>query len=872
MNGGVSVSDQSAPRVRIRNIDRNNLDFVLSNTSLSVANSLRRVMIAEVPTMAIDLVEFHENTTVLADEYLAHRLGLIPLVSHSMEKFKYTRDCVCAEYCKECSVEFTLHVKCTEPGTRVVYSSELISSNKEVTPVLESEDDRGVILVKMRKGQELNIHCIAKKGVAKEHAKWSPCSAVAFEYDPHNNLRHSEYWFEKSIKEEWPLSKNAMEEQENDPNAPFDFKAEPTTFYFNVETIGSLEPQSVISTATRVMQEKFGDLQVALDTPQDQDANANMDDGEPWIREIENSRQKTVTFARRRAGLIKKAHELSILCGVKVAILMFDSKHASHVYSSSDAPEDLFARYLNKQFLTNESRKRKDQGGGDVSAEGTYGFDDTGSFIRRRLAVVNQYRVMSDGPSSENLHVKYTKQYHNPGATNRLSSASTIAPNLHVGQGATGGMLGVAEPIGERALALPARSISLMRRGENQTPSVTLSSDTGSSPESSFAQLFHPRQGTAPGLVDDRSGSATNAADNIVLTARDLSSLSLLSDKQLHHPAQIGPPPPSFNVAYSGYRQHPNSQQPVDRKEGVAVAAAAGLDVNGIGGLFDIIDQQDTGTDEPRAKRPKSQSFVVDNSEKCMLSQGLVEQFLANADVAHLLQTSWPDAAKPDHLPNNSGIPGTRTVKNEYDDDDASASAADQDDDDEEMDDAGENDSDLDDDDDDDDDENDDGNDDEDDTESEKSGHSENNQIQQTPADKIASHVARPVVDLTGGSINGLALLQGLPGSNLQGHATIAPTNTCFQFYPPEGGLHHAFVQAPPPAPAPQMLLDQRQYSFTSMPNAPAPFELANMMDARSNPMMLFGQDNGASQQHYKLHPDMAYAINDKVFLKNVTI
>ncbi|KAJ2384476.1 RNA polymerase II subunit 3 [Coemansia sp. RSA 2559] len=283
MNGSAPVSEQSAPRVRIRNIDKNNLDFVLSNTSLSVANSLRRVMIAEVPTMAIDLVEFHENTTVLADEYLAHRLGLIPLVSHSTEGFKYTRDCVCAEYCKECSVEFTLHVKCTEPGTRTVYSSELISSNKEVTPVLESEDDRGIILVKMRKGQELNIHCIAKKGVAKEHSKWSPCAAVAFEYDPHNNLRHSDYWYEKSIKEEWPLSKNALEEQESDPNMPFDFRAEPTTFYFNVETIGSLEPQRVVMTATRVMQEKFGDLQVALDVPQDQDVNANMDDGEPWV-------------------------------------------------------------------------------------------------------------------------------------------------------------------------------------------------------------------------------------------------------------------------------------------------------------------------------------------------------------------------------------------------------------------------------------------------------------------------------------------------------------------------------------------------------------------------------------------------------------
>ncbi len=44
-----------------------------------MANALRRILISEVPTLAIEFVEFHENTTVLQDEYIAHRLGLIPL-------------------------------------------------------------------------------------------------------------------------------------------------------------------------------------------------------------------------------------------------------------------------------------------------------------------------------------------------------------------------------------------------------------------------------------------------------------------------------------------------------------------------------------------------------------------------------------------------------------------------------------------------------------------------------------------------------------------------------------------------------------------------------------------------------------------------
>ncbi len=85
-----------------------------------------------------------------------------------------------------------------------------------------------------------------QKGLAKEHAKWSPCSAVAFEYDPYNKLRHTTHWYEYDAKKEWPLSTNAQEEEPPRDDEPFDFAAKPSKFYLEIETDGSLGPQEVV--------------------------------------------------------------------------------------------------------------------------------------------------------------------------------------------------------------------------------------------------------------------------------------------------------------------------------------------------------------------------------------------------------------------------------------------------------------------------------------------------------------------------------------------------------------------------------------------------------------------------------------------------
>lgn len=106
--GKAVTSAFEEPEIKVLELSNYVIKFELLNTDLSVANSLRRIIIAEIPTMAIDLVEVKENTSALHDEFIAHRLGLIPLLSHQVDNFAFSDKCICNSICDRCSVSYKL--------------------------------------------------------------------------------------------------------------------------------------------------------------------------------------------------------------------------------------------------------------------------------------------------------------------------------------------------------------------------------------------------------------------------------------------------------------------------------------------------------------------------------------------------------------------------------------------------------------------------------------------------------------------------------------------------------------------------------------------------------------------------------------------
>lgn len=140
----------------------------IKGAPLQYANALRRICLNGVPVFAIDTVDVIDNSSVMSDEGVAHRLGLIPLKT-DLKRFAEPSKCACQSKtgCSNCRVMLVIDSGDTDV-TRTITSAELSSEDDVVKAVSDK-----IPIVQLAPGQKLKVEAYARLGRGSDHAKWN---------------------------------------------------------------------------------------------------------------------------------------------------------------------------------------------------------------------------------------------------------------------------------------------------------------------------------------------------------------------------------------------------------------------------------------------------------------------------------------------------------------------------------------------------------------------------------------------------------------------------------------------------------------------------------------------------------------------------
>jgi DNA-directed RNA polymerase subunit D len=252
--------------------------FIVKGVNVPFVNALRRIMLTEVPAMAIDELVILENSSMLNDEILAHRMGFIPLKT-DLDSYNLPEECTCkSEFgCNLCRLTLTLEAEATEK-TITVYSRDLKSENLDITPVSDK-----IPIVKLAQEQKIKLEAYARLGKGKDHAKWQPVSMSTYRYLPQVKIDLDrcnacaecvklcpERVFidmEEGIKTqnviECTLCMDCVDACLQNPPA-IEISWDKEAFVFKIESTGALPVERIMLEALKILDKKIKDLSTQL--------------------------------------------------------------------------------------------------------------------------------------------------------------------------------------------------------------------------------------------------------------------------------------------------------------------------------------------------------------------------------------------------------------------------------------------------------------------------------------------------------------------------------------------------------------------------------------------------------------------------------
>ncbi|XP_023030508.1 RNA polymerase I and III subunit C [Leptinotarsa decemlineata] len=278
------------------------MEFDLVGIHTSFVNAIRRLILSDVPSMAIDRVQILNNTSVMQDEVLSHRLGLIPLKADPRIFDCLTDDS--SEHNENNSLEFELKMKCTwnketnkKDSSRaedmykndIVYSKHIkwIPNGNQKDKLKESDVGpmySDILINKLRPNQELDLKLTAVKGCGRTHAKFSPVASAFYRNLPEIKLvreveGEAAYQLQKcfspgviSIRQEGNGRKVAVVNSTRyatgsrnvyrykDLKDSVEMTRVRDYFIFTIESVGAMQPADIFKEAVMILRNKCTDL------------------------------------------------------------------------------------------------------------------------------------------------------------------------------------------------------------------------------------------------------------------------------------------------------------------------------------------------------------------------------------------------------------------------------------------------------------------------------------------------------------------------------------------------------------------------------------------------------------------------------------
>ncbi|VVB59128.1 DNA-directed RNA polymerase subunit D [uncultured archaeon] len=237
----------------------------IEDTDVYFVNSLRRVMLAELPKLAIDDVIVYDNTSALFDEMISHRLGLIPIPT-DLQILAFRNECKCdGKGCPSCTVRYTL----SKEGEGVVYSGDLqpehpsFAITETMIPIVELTKDQRVIL---------EVEAVLGRG--RDHAKWQVVLAPRYRMETVITVDKKRMNDVKAFIEELPkdlvelkgdklevkdISKMPVLETYIEKNKAYyiTIKKDPTKLTFSFETDGSMSAKAALQESITILTKKY---------------------------------------------------------------------------------------------------------------------------------------------------------------------------------------------------------------------------------------------------------------------------------------------------------------------------------------------------------------------------------------------------------------------------------------------------------------------------------------------------------------------------------------------------------------------------------------------------------------------------------------